>query len=211
MSEPVEIMDVWRRTLEATVRFYSTIGELAVDYLQSLLASTTTLETTPTSKTDAPGPAPPMSQAAPITKSPRPMSTMVLEAADGTQAVGVFLVENLLSRPVTAAPAASELMGEDGRKVKSSLIFQPPSMTLAPGEQTLVRVVASFGKNMRPGVRYQGEIRVPGLLGTSIPLALCKTENSTAPEAGIPAAKRRRPRNQSRRSRPKATRKKLRR
>ena len=209
MNEPVELIDVWRGTLEATVRFYSTIGELAVKYLQSLVTSATTVEPTRTSKADAGASAnQPVIRPGPLTKSPHPISTMVLEADGGARAIGVFLVENLLARPVTATPAASELMGEDGRKVKASLIFQPPSITLAPGEQALVRVVANFGKDMRPGVRYQGEIRVPGLLGTSIPLALCKTESSSFSQAGVHAAKRPRPRNQNRRSRPKATRKK---
>jgi hypothetical protein len=212
MSEPVELIDVWRRTLDATVQFYRTVGELAVDYLQSLVASVTTLETTPVSRAGASGSAnSPVSHPAPLTRPPHPVSTMVLEAEDGAQAVGVFLVENLLSRPVTASPAASDFLGEDGRKIKSSLIFHPPSMTLAPGEQILVRVQASFGKDMKPGVRYQGEIRVPGLLGTSIPLALCKTENSNAPAADVPSEKRRRTRNNGRRSRPKTTKKKLRR
>ena len=135
MNEPVELIDVWRGTLEATVRFYSTIGELAVNYLQSLVTSATTVEPTRTSKADAGASAnQPVIRPGPLTKSPHPISTMVLEADGGARAIGVFLVENLLARPVTATPAASELMGEDGRKVKASLIFQPPSITLAPGE-----------------------------------------------------------------------------
>lgn len=207
MSEPVELIDVWRRTLDATVQFYSAVGELTVNFLQSLAASATTLERAAEAKPTGNSANQPATHSVPTNKPPHPVSTMVLEAEDGAQAVGVFLVENLLSRPVTASPAVSDLLGEDGRKFKSSLSFHPPSMTLAPGEQVLVRVLASFGKEMKPGVRYQGEIRVPGLLGTSIPLALCKTGNSNAPEPDTRSEKRRRTRNHSRGSRPKTTKK----
>jgi hypothetical protein len=116
---------------------------------------------------------------------------MVMEAEDGAEAVGVFMVENLLPRPVTAVPAASDLLGENGTRLKSFLVFEPASITLAPGQQTLVRILASFGPKMKTGVRYNSTITVPGLLGTSIPLALIKKESVKFPDATNTTKRRR--------------------
>src|SRR5262245_50007423 len=116
MSESLELMDVWRRTLDATVQFYSTIGGLFVDYLRSLVTSAepapANVQTQSTTRSTS-------------TPAPANVATMVMEAEDGAEAVGVFMVENLLPRPVTAIPAASDLLGENGTKLKSFLVFQP--------------------------------------------------------------------------------------
>jgi hypothetical protein len=182
MTESLELMDVWRRTLDATVQFYSTIGELFVDYLRSLVTSVNPVQMTLTPQSATRTANPP---------APTNVATMVMEAEDGAEAVGVFLVENLLPRPVTAVPAASDLLGENGTKIKSFLVFQPASITLAPGQQTLIRVAGSFGKKMKPGVRYHGKITVPGLSGPSIPLALIRKEKGSSTAAMSPAKKRR--------------------
>jgi len=182
MSESLELMDVWRRTLDATVQFYSTIGELFVDYLSSLMTSVAPVPATVQTQSTTRSTNPP---------APANVATMVMEAEDGAEAVGVFMVENLLPRPVTAIPAASDLLGENGSRLKSFLVFQPASITLAPGQQTLVRILASFGPKMKPGVRYHSKITVPGLLGTSIPLALIRKESANSPDATNPTKTRR--------------------
>jgi hypothetical protein len=182
MSESLELMDVWRRTFDATVQFYSTIGGVVVDYLRSLLTPVESAQQTSTPQSATRTANPP---------APTNIATMVMEAEDGAEAVGVFLVENLLPRAVTAVPTASDLLGENGTRIKSSLVFQPASITLAPGQQTLVRVVGSFGKKMKAGVRYHGKITVPGLSGPAIPLALIRKEKGGSSTATSPAKTRR--------------------
>jgi len=180
MSQPLELTDVWRRSLEATVQFYSTLGKLAADCLESLLA--TTAGTDSGLKSDANGSPHAVSQEH-IAAKPAPASLMVLEAEAGRKALGLFLVENGFSRAVSAEVTASPFVDDHGNEIKAMVEFQPASVTLQPGEQSLVKVLASIHKNMPAGVRYRGEIGVPGLMGTRIPVVLERTAAAKAPRS----------------------------
>ena len=191
MSQPLQLTDVWRRSLEATVQFYSAMGEIAVDCVQTLLA--TTPESNPVVAKDGNIP----SAAQSDNHAPAPLSMMVLEAEAGRKALGVFLVENGFSRAVSAAATASPFVDEEGNELKPTVEFEPSSITLQPGEQILVKVLVSISKDMPAGVRYRGEIGVPGLMGTRIPVVMGRTVEAKVPgaasalTASAPAAKRR--------------------
>jgi hypothetical protein len=195
MSEPIRLTDVWRRSVQATVQYYSTMGELAVDCLQTLLG-TLTQSTTNDPKTLT-GPSVENSAS---TSNSAPIS-MVLEAEAGRQALGVFLVENDFSRAVSAVPSASVVVDDEGNELKPTIEFQPSSITLQPREQIVVKVLATISEDMSPGVRYRGEIGVPGLMGTRIPVVMGRTINAkpapqkvrlTSSEAGPHRKNRRR-------------------
>jgi len=176
MTEPLEVTDVWRRGLEATVEFYSALGKLTVEYMNSLLATTSdsvinlspvTAETASKSAVE--------SASAPMPSQPATVSTMVLEAPAGRKAMGVFLVENVLERVVTVSAITGPFTDDQGNEITASLEFEPPAVTLQPGEQALVKVAATIGNGMTPGDRYRGEIGVQGLPGTRIPVVIGRT------------------------------------
>lgn len=122
-----------------------------------------------------------VNQASTSAPNPAPVSMMVLEAKVGQKALGVFLVENGFSRAVSASATASAFVDDQGNEINPTVEFQPASVTLEPGEQILVKVLASINKNMPAGIRYRGEIGVPGLMGTRIPVVLGRTAEANAP------------------------------
>lgn len=196
MSQPLQLTDVWRRSLEATVQFYSAMGELAVECVETLLATTTQSNSGATADGRFP-PAPAAKKQAATAPDSAPVSMMVLEAEAGRKALGVFLVENGFSRAVSAAATASAFVDEEGNELNLAVEFEPSSITLQPGEQILVKVLASISKDMPAGVRYRGEIGVPGLMGTRIPVVMGRTAEAKVPgaanalTASAPAAARR--------------------
>ncbi|MFN2510844.1 MAG: hypothetical protein ABR568_05300 [Pyrinomonadaceae bacterium] len=174
MSQPIQLTDVWRRSLEATVQFYSAMGMLAFECLETLL----TTAGNSNSKEDGDGHRPASvsvhHEASSTTRNPAPVS-MVLEGEVGRKALGVFLVENGFPRAVSASATASAFVDDDGNEINPTVEFEPSSITLEPGEQVLVKVLATIEKDMPAGVRYRGEIGVPGLMGTRIPVVLGRT------------------------------------
>lgn len=157
--------DVLRRALEANLQYYAALGRLTVDYLEALgsiarqvevPARTLTFRQTPA--TPAPAPAPP--------------AVTVLEAEAGGTAIGVFLVENLLSEKVSAPVSASAVAAPDGREVAVPLAFDPEVVVLEPGEQILVRVAARVDDGLEADVSYRAEVAVPGVIGTRVPIVV---------------------------------------
>jgi hypothetical protein len=185
MSEPLQVTDVWQRGLDATIQFYSALGKLTVEYMNSLLATTSDSITnmTPvaasTASTSDGGSTP-----APTPSQPATVSTMVLEAPAGSKAMGVFLVENVLERVVSVSASTGPFTNDRGNEINASLEFQPPAVTLQPGEQALVKVVADISKQMAPGDRYRGEIGVVGLPGTRIPVVIGRTAETETRASG---------------------------
>jgi len=162
--------DIWRRALDANLRFYGALGRLTADYFRDLIGVLGGVQATP-----AAGPAQETrpSPAAPETpRPPKRTAVMVLEEAAGKTAVGVFLVENNLGREVAERPVSSAFVDAAGRKVEPALRFDPEAVALAPGEQLLVRVMAVIDETLEPEVRYQGEVTIPGLTSTAIPIVL---------------------------------------
>ncbi len=175
MTEPIQLVDVWRRSLEATVKFYSEIGGLAVEWVESLLSTASdsigAMNPVETTRASAKAEVTPPSTASSTRAT---MSTMVLEAEAGQKALGVFLVENGFSRTVSASATAGTFIDDKGNQIKPLLEFHPPSAMLEPGEQVLVRVAAGITEVMKPGVRYRGEIAVPDVPGTRIPVVILR-------------------------------------
>ena len=120
MSQPLELTDVWRRSLEATVQFYSTLGKLAADCLESLLA---TAGTDSGLNSDANVPPPVAVNQERTAAKPAPVSMMVLEAEAGRKALGLFLVENGFSRAVSAEVTASPFVDDQGNEIKAMVEF----------------------------------------------------------------------------------------
>jgi hypothetical protein len=153
--------DLFRRALDLNLRYYGALGRLAADYLRDAAAAFSELggltQTPSATPRSGPGQA---SHTGPV---------MVLEAEAGGTAMGVFLVENQLPHEVNAAMVSSSFTSASGRQARIPLVFDPPRVSLKPGEQILVRIQATLTEDLEPDVRYSGEITVPELRGTRIP------------------------------------------
>lgn len=99
---------------------------------------------------------------------------MVLEAPLGDVALGAFVIENALGREVQAGVVASSLSGPDG-DIEPAVAFEPAQISLAPGEQAVVRAALAIDDRMQPGLEYRGELSVPTLPGTRIPIVARRT------------------------------------
>jgi hypothetical protein len=102
----------------------------------------------------------------------RSQRTVLLEAPAGKSALGVFVVENVSADPVSTELAVSPLSGPSGEQAVSALRFFPERIALEPGDQLLVQVAAPVDTSFEPGVRYRGEISIPGLSAVRIPIAV---------------------------------------
>jgi hypothetical protein len=165
--------DLLRRALDANLQYYAALGRLTVDYLEALgsIARNVEVPAQLANRTvtfrQAPPPAPP-----PPAPTAPPPAVMVLEAETGGAAIGVFLVENLLGEKVSAPVSGSTFAAPDGREVTPQLAFDPEVVVLEPGEQMLVRVTTQVQEELEPDVTYRGELAVPGVIGTKIPIVL---------------------------------------
>lgn len=95
---------------------------------------------------------------------------IVLEAAAGETARGMFLVENLLPNPVKGQIVATSLRGSAAGDVDLAFSFEPPVAALNPRDQLLAQLSVVIPDFLTPGVSYAGEIAIPELKGTAIPL-----------------------------------------
>jgi hypothetical protein len=97
---------------------------------------------------------------------------MVLEAEAGAVAVGAFVVENSLPRSVATVVVASPFARPDGHALVVPIACDPPEVTLDPGQQMIVRVGVTVSDEMEAGTDYAGELAVPELPGTRIPVVV---------------------------------------
>jgi len=175
VAEALSLEEAVRRATEANARYYSALGQLTVDYLRTLRQLADDLRL-PVRLGDL------RSMAARGTPARAPQRTrpeespavaaMVLEAEAGGSALGVFLVENDLDGPVSAPVAASAFTDEDGAEVRPPLAFEPAVVTLEPGQQMLVRVTAIIGEDLKADRSYRGELTIPGLTATPVPIVV---------------------------------------
>ncbi|MFN0103832.1 MAG: hypothetical protein ACKV2U_17330 [Bryobacteraceae bacterium] len=156
MSAP-RLDDLFRRAVDLNLRYYGAVGKLAVDYLRDLASVVGTAATTSAT------------QAEPAQSRP---AHLLLEGALGELAGGVFLVENSLPQEVQAQVSASKFADLAGRQIQPKIVFDPPAIVLKPGEKTVVKATLAIPAEMEAGVRYTGEIHVPQLQGTRIPVVL---------------------------------------
>lgn len=194
MAKPGSLEDIWRRSLDLNLKYYGAMGRLASDYVKDLTsalsevrAAATTGESPSFSAAAAPS-----TSAAPATNasSSKQAGAIVLEGEAGSRALGVFLIENHLNHDISAKTSASSFVAASGREVRPTVVFDPESTILGPGEQSLVRVVAIIDESLDPEVRYTGEITIPELVGTRIPVVLRRRlgENQIPIESTAPAA-----------------------
>jgi hypothetical protein len=172
---------VFGRLLGANVSLYVGMSRLAVSYLQEVVDTLQVLG----GSQDELG----------LDSSPRsPLATgsgpLVLEAESGHAAVGAFMVQNRLDARVSTPIEASGFTDAAGRSVNPEIVFQPPDVTLEPGEKALVRVVVRVGDEIKAGTDYVGAITIPGLSNRRLELLLrSRQPDDRGPE---PAKKQRR-------------------
>ena len=170
---------VWQRALDANVRYYEAWGRVATDYVRELSTAlkgfspqmhlpTITLPNITLPVTSAAAGASSRATATDSASPTRgaPSPAVVLEAVPGAIAEGAVLVENHLSHPVSAAIEAHV----DG---EIQIVVEPDRVDLAPGESVVVRVSTTIpGAESSQAVEIRGELRVPELVGTVVPLLI---------------------------------------
>lgn len=168
-SQPLDLATAWRGAAEAGLRYYATLGGLALELAESLVPAIRELRPTVRRSPDppsAPGPKPPAQS------GERSEQTIVIEATAGQSGLGVFMVENTTARKVSAPVGVSAFADASGREVHPEVRFSPTEVTLEPGDQVLVQVAAAVDKTLEPDVRYKAEITIPRLSGTGIPIVV---------------------------------------
>jgi hypothetical protein len=169
LSRTAELTQLWRRALEENLRYYGAVARLTGEYSRAVAGTARDLvgsRVPQTAATSAPDAAP-----API---------MALEAEAGSQAVGLFVVENRSPRRVSAAVEVPGLTDPEGRAAQVALAFEPETLDLGPGEQTLVQVSVGVDDSLREEVDYRGELHVPALPGTRVPIVVRRLPTSRA-------------------------------
>jgi hypothetical protein len=155
-----EPANIFRDALDAGLRYYGRLGRLALEGGSILVPALRELRPEVVA---APAAAP---------AARRAERTVLLEAAAGKAGLGVFLVENLTTEPVSAEIAVSPLSGPAGELGPPALRFAPERIALEPGDQVLVQVAAPIDEALEPGVRYRAEISIPGLSGVRVPIVV---------------------------------------
>ena len=170
---------MWRRVFQANLRYYEAVGRLSVDYVRAVAGAVGSLgaglpasAAAATRRAAPPAPPPAAGTSAPA---------LVLEAEAGKSAEGAFIVENLLSERMSSPVVASAFATEDGRELRPRLAFDPEVVVLDPGEQVLVRVVATIDEVLETGVGYRGEVTVPGLVSRGLSILVRRLAAKEAP------------------------------
>jgi hypothetical protein len=167
VADAPSLEQLWRRAVDAQLEYYRSVGRLSLEFARAALGAVRADRATPTLRV----PVAPVAQAAqPALPAAAPV--LALEAEEGSWAVGMFVVENSTGTRVSAPVELPALADADGRRVHGEVRFEPEVITLQPGEQTLVQIAVEVTRGLRRGVDYRGEVMVPGLAGTRIPLVV---------------------------------------
>jgi hypothetical protein len=170
MNEVTQLTRVWGRALDANLRYTALLSELAGRGLELLLSAVSEIGPQMITTTAAPQEASRVTSIPSVTPPAPSPAAMVLEGEAGSRAFGLFVVENKLPKGVTTRIAVGPLVDPEGNEIPSVLRFEPGIITLAPGEQVVAKVSAHISRGLEAGVRYQGEISVPGIAGACIPI-----------------------------------------
>ena len=169
---------MWRRVLQANLRYYEAVGRLSIDYVRAVAGAVGSLgaglpasAAAATRRAAPPVPPPATGASAPA---------LVLEAEAGARAEGAFIVENLLSEGMSSPVVASAFADAEGRELRPRLAFEPEVVVLDAGEQVLVRVVATIDEALEAGVGYRGEVTVPGLVSRGLSIVVRRLESTEA-------------------------------
>lgn len=167
MAETPSLEQLWRRAIDAQLEYYRSVGQLSLEFARAALGVVRADRSTPTVRLPVEPVAEPL-QSALLAAAP----VLALEAEEGSWAVGMFVVENSTGTRVSAPLELPALADAEGRRVHGDVRFEPEVITLQPGEQTLVQIAVEVTRGLRRGVDYRGEVSVPGLTGTRIPLVV---------------------------------------
>lgn len=160
------------RALDASLRWTSILGELAIRTFDLLASGVSELgvqvvsnqtQTQPQQLSSGTSPGP--SRSAMLSPA-----AILLEGEAGTRAFGLFVVENNLPQQISAPVEVGPLVDPDGREIPSVLRFEPGIITLAPKQQVVAKVSADISRGLLAGVRYEAEMRVPGIPSARIPI-----------------------------------------
>jgi len=171
MTDPRALQELWQRAVDLNVRYYSGLGKLTTDYLKDLAVMMSTSQTaTPQGGTFTGAAGARQAAAAERPKPADVPAIIVLEGESGSTAMGVFLVGNSFPVEVSASIKASAVLDENSREGPVVFTFDPAVIKLKPGEQVLVRVSAVIDPALEAGVGYRGELSIPELGATRVPL-----------------------------------------
>jgi len=164
-----ELADAWRDAAEASLRYWKTMGKLALESVTALVPLVTEVRPAPAAPAALPAPA-------------VPARTILVEAEAGQSATGVFLLENTTAQQLSIPVSVSSFHDPDGREVEVAVAFRPEMIMLDPADQLVVQVTARVDEALEPDVRYHAEISVPGLSQTRIPIVV-RRRASVAPRS----------------------------
>ncbi|MGN6193264.1 MAG: hypothetical protein ACTHM4_14140 [Rhodanobacteraceae bacterium] len=188
MADKLAIEEPLRRVMDANIRYYGALGEIAQDYWKTVFGVVRDLPIRFGTR----------SAAAPSTAASNPSvrattaAALVLEGIAGDEAQGVFMVENHLSRMVSTAVVISAFSDPGGRTFRPAMRVAPNVVSLPPEGRTRVQIIATIPDDFEPDVAYRGEVTVPGLSEHGIPVLLRRTPTAeTAKRSGgtAPSAK----------------------
>jgi hypothetical protein len=170
-EQGARLTKVLGRALDANLRYTAVLNELAIRTFDLLVSAVSEIgpqmfSATTTTQEVGSSPAPPTM---PNVPSPAPI---LLEGEIGRRAFGLFVVENNLPQEISTSFEVGPLVDPDGRQIKSVLKFEPRVLKLAPHERVVAKVSAHISRRFAAGVRYQGEIRVPGMPSARIPIVV---------------------------------------
>jgi hypothetical protein len=191
MNEVTQLTRAWGRALDANLRCTALLSELAGRGLEVLLSAVSEIGPQIISTADPPQEASRVTSIPSVNPQAPSSATMVLEGEGGSRAFGLFVVENKLPKEVTTQVAVGPLVDPEGNEIPSVLRFEPGVITLAPGEQVIAKVSAHISRGLEVGVRYQGEISVPGIAGARIPIIVRRkltTKSATVIGEASPAS-----------------------
>jgi len=152
----------------AGLRYYGRLGKLTFTGVRALVAMAG--ERAESVQSVSPAPAPLDNSAG---------ATMVLEVEPEKPGLGVFMVQNSSDARVTTAVAVSGFVDAAGRAVHPAVMVHPEVVDLEAHDQVLVRVTATADSALEPGVRYWGELTVPGLSDIQIPVVIRRPSKAT--------------------------------
>jgi hypothetical protein len=173
-----QLTRVLGRALDANLRYNAILGALAIrafDLLVSAVSDIGPQIVSTATRVQAANTTIPIPPAVASEPSPAPI---LLEGEAGRRAFGLFVVENNLPQEISTRVEVGPLVDPDGREIKAVLRFEPGVITLAPKEQVVAKVSACISRGLIAGVRYQGEIRVPGIAGAHIPIVVRRKTTS---------------------------------
>jgi len=165
--------EVLRKSIDLNIRYYSSLGRLAAEYMRELaVVMTEPMKAVASSATSPIATAP-----TPTPSSSQTPAVMVMEGDTGSIALGVFLVENHLPMEVDSKVVASFFKEPARGTIQPDFTFDPQRIVLKPGEQILVQASCPISAEIEANVRYKGEFAVPGLKGSTIPVVLRRRES----------------------------------